>query len=705
MLVNLSTGVSLEINLLRPSGQQNVGRNKLAVLLHPWSWLGGQMHDPVLALLVEPLREKGFHTLRFNSRGVGSSTGWASLTGTNEGRDLEALVQWALGQIADIESLVLLGYSHGALIASLHPVLSNVKTTHVLLSYPLSPRGWITMLSGDRYQKKLEALVHDENSNVVVIYGDQDEFTAVSKNSILSQPPVPSSTLSLLFLLSQMPLPDERPRQSVANLIGRFENQTKRQAPSNGHNPRSSSVASHNTGDSLNNEQKEKREWPPKSVSERITSLEGSPVRPRPSISASHSAPQPNMPQMSVEPRMLLSGVSESIPTDDQKQVVQTEAKVENHIDADNAPAPDAKPVTPSGLPRSVQPAVKSTTAKGPSSVTSKSLPRTINKPQAPASKQPPGAPAIQPLKPQHTGLSMVSTTSAKKPTIVSTPIKIPVRSTAATAAPTRPKTPSSGLFAPTAASLAKSRSAQAASTSPVKKITLTSSASDRLSKPTAASLSKARSPVPPISQLTRPNVKPIATAPTPTKSTVKLKGATPAKKPSSVKKAMATSSDRTADVSIHELSESNGQRPINGHTLEEHTEDAPLSEGPVEQNAEPVVQELSGGRVTLDESTDNADKAPVDVHPEQANANITVDTTNDETTPGPSSEAQPHIPSDNDVDEHPSSEPGPEESKVLQGDDIENLLNLLESASIPKVRPTSIASIPDEVHEIPDEE
>ena len=62
----------------------------------------------VLALLVEPLREKGFHTLRFNSRGVGSSAGWASLTGTNEGKDLEALVQWVFGQIANIESLVLI---------------------------------------------------------------------------------------------------------------------------------------------------------------------------------------------------------------------------------------------------------------------------------------------------------------------------------------------------------------------------------------------------------------------------------------------------------------------------------------------------------------------------------------------------------------------------------------------------------------------
>jgi hypothetical protein len=42
--------------------------------------------------------------------------------------------------------------------------------------------------------------------------------------------------------------------------------------------------------------------------------------------------------------------------------------------------------------------------------------------------------------------------------------------------------------------------------------------------------------------------------------------------------------------------------------------------------------------------------------------------------------------------------------SQVYVGNDIEDIVNLLEF-SIPKARPASIASIPDEVHEIPDEE
>ena len=41
----LPTGVTLRANLDKPSGT-GAGPNKLAVCLHPWSWLGGRKDDP-----------------------------------------------------------------------------------------------------------------------------------------------------------------------------------------------------------------------------------------------------------------------------------------------------------------------------------------------------------------------------------------------------------------------------------------------------------------------------------------------------------------------------------------------------------------------------------------------------------------------------------------------------------------------------------
>lgn len=62
----------------------------------------------MLIELIEPLTSKGYHVLRYNSRGVGASTGRASFTGFSEVEDLEAVVQWALDRVPDIQSLVIL---------------------------------------------------------------------------------------------------------------------------------------------------------------------------------------------------------------------------------------------------------------------------------------------------------------------------------------------------------------------------------------------------------------------------------------------------------------------------------------------------------------------------------------------------------------------------------------------------------------------
>ena len=58
--------------------------------------------------LIEPLTSKGYHVLRYNSRGVGASTCRASFTGFSEVEDLEAVVKWAIDKVTDIQSIVIL---------------------------------------------------------------------------------------------------------------------------------------------------------------------------------------------------------------------------------------------------------------------------------------------------------------------------------------------------------------------------------------------------------------------------------------------------------------------------------------------------------------------------------------------------------------------------------------------------------------------
>ncbi|KAF9475404.1 alpha/beta-hydrolase [Pholiota conissans] len=180
--IDLSTNITIQADLWRPLANTSEEEGiKFAVFLHPWSWLGGRKGDPVLTSLVEPFVIRKYNVLSYNSRGVGGSSGWSSFTGFSEGEDLKAVCKWVLERFTDVRSLAIMGYSHGSLIASLHPVLPSVKTSHILLSYPLGPRSWLTLFKSSSYSTALHELVRHRNSNVLVIYGDQDEFTSVEK--------------------------------------------------------------------------------------------------------------------------------------------------------------------------------------------------------------------------------------------------------------------------------------------------------------------------------------------------------------------------------------------------------------------------------------------------------------------------------------------------------------------------------------------
>lgn len=74
------------------------------------------------------------------------------------------------------------GYSYGSLIATLFPVLQDpqIKTSYILISYPLGPRSFLTLFRSSTYTKRLQDLVRSpiSRSRILILYGDQDEFTS-----------------------------------------------------------------------------------------------------------------------------------------------------------------------------------------------------------------------------------------------------------------------------------------------------------------------------------------------------------------------------------------------------------------------------------------------------------------------------------------------------------------------------------------------
>lgn len=308
-----------------------------------------------------------------------------------------------------------------------------------------------------------------------------------------------------------MPPPDDKPRQSVANLIGRFEQQNKRSSPLAPLIPRQS------TGGIPKDEANGKNDCPPKAV---------------PSIDVNTSVKDASPPPISIEPPAL----SPEPPATVAAEPVTEVAAPPSPESVKSPPSSGRAKSRPSERPVHASPSHRTTS----SNLKSKYPRQTSSLPFTPSPS----------LDPQPTGQSVVSapsTTHLPRHTPQSTPatsrLKTPASSRPKTPGTSRPKTPatqprrsntpSTGLFAPTAASLARSRNAQPPLPTPIKKVTLSSSAAERLSKPTAASLSKARTSVPVPPSPAR-SAKLTATIPTP-RGPKKLKVGIP------IKKAVAT--------------------------------------------------------------------------------------------------------------------------------------------------------------------
>ena len=222
--------------------------------------------------------------------------------------------------------------------------------------------------------------------------------------------------------------------------------------------------------------------------------------------------------------------------------------------------------------------------------------------------------------------------------------------SRAKTPTSSRSKTPSSGLFAPTAASLARSRNAPIPAPTPTKKSTLSSSSMDRLSKPTAASLLKARPPAIAVSTSTS---RPTA---------AKTKAAPTAPKDNSIAQKPA--------AQVVAASDQNGTGAIPAAT------DDNVIEAKV-----PPVPDTTEEVVLIDEGALSEDADPTLVS----------------SSPAAKKEAVVDVPHEDITSSVSASEPVPK-------DGLEDIVNLLESAPLAKAEPATIP-LPDDILEIPDEE
>lgn len=111
MRIPVSHG-QLEANLREAEGEELRGA---AVICHPHPLHGGTMHTKAVFRTAQALSEAGFHALRFNFRGVGTSTGSFG-EGIDEMDDARAALDWLEERFPDTP-LLLGGFSFGSRVA------------------------------------------------------------------------------------------------------------------------------------------------------------------------------------------------------------------------------------------------------------------------------------------------------------------------------------------------------------------------------------------------------------------------------------------------------------------------------------------------------------------------------------------------------------------------------------------------------------
>jgi len=91
--------------------------NDGAIICHPHSLYGGDMHNSVVSAMEEGFLSQGYSTLIFNFRGVGHSKGEYD-EGEGEVRDVLAALKFLNTHLKDNAQIMLAGYSFGAWVMS-----------------------------------------------------------------------------------------------------------------------------------------------------------------------------------------------------------------------------------------------------------------------------------------------------------------------------------------------------------------------------------------------------------------------------------------------------------------------------------------------------------------------------------------------------------------------------------------------------------
>jgi len=182
-VLNNIENLKIQMRFFIPFHQKDENKNKLAVISHPHPLFGGTMQNNVVRAVRDAFIKFGISTVTFNFRGVGKSTGSFS-NGIGEQNDLKIVINFLLEK--GYSSIILAGYSFGAVISLAVSKEYNLIDSIILISYPF---GFIKNISPN-YELKISKLfiigTQDDFVNLDLFKREYAKFTEPKRFSIIS---------------------------------------------------------------------------------------------------------------------------------------------------------------------------------------------------------------------------------------------------------------------------------------------------------------------------------------------------------------------------------------------------------------------------------------------------------------------------------------------------------------------------------------
>jgi alpha/beta superfamily hydrolase len=136
-----------------------------AVIAHPHPLYGGTLQNKVVQTLARAFVQCGWQAVRFNFRGVGTSTGVYD-EGRGEARDMLSVIQ----QLAPDGPLALAGFSFGAFV-----------TSHVVQTLaPVRSPEKLVLVGTAASRFTVAPIAADLHENTLVLHGEQDDTVPLS---------------------------------------------------------------------------------------------------------------------------------------------------------------------------------------------------------------------------------------------------------------------------------------------------------------------------------------------------------------------------------------------------------------------------------------------------------------------------------------------------------------------------------------------